>query len=72
MPSTISPHEFVAKWRHAALKERAAAQSHFNDICARIGHATPTEADPDGAWFTFEKGATKAGYPGFPFSRAGS
>lgn len=51
MPSTLSPQEFVAKWRHATLKERSAAQEHFIDVCRLIGHATPAEADPKGEWF---------------------
>jgi hypothetical protein len=32
MTPALSPQDFVAKWRHAALKERSAAQSHFNDL----------------------------------------
>ena len=32
----MSPHDFVAKWRNAELKERSAAQSHFNDLCALL------------------------------------
>jgi len=26
------PHDFIAKWRGNALKERSASQSHFNDL----------------------------------------
>ena len=59
MTPTLSPQEFVAKWRHATLKERSAAQSHFNDLCALLGQPTPAEADPAGRWFTFEAGAGK-------------
>lgn len=44
----ISPRDFVAKWRPVTLKERAAAQSHFNDLCALIGRLAPAEADPAG------------------------
>ena len=40
--------------------EKKIAQSHFNDLCGLIGHATPLEADPSGTWFTFEAGANKA------------
>ena len=57
----MTPQEFVTKWKHATLKESSAAQSHFNDLCALIGHPTPTEADPTGATFTFEAGAAKQG-----------
>jgi hypothetical protein len=38
--------EFAAKWRGATLKERSAAQSHFNDLWAALGVPAPTEADP--------------------------
>jgi type II restriction/modification system DNA methylase subunit YeeA len=53
--------EFQATWRAATLTERAAAQSHFNDLCRLLGHPTPTEADPAGRFFTFEKGLGKTG-----------
>ena len=59
MTPTLSPQNFVAKWRHATLKERSASQSHFNDLCALLGQPTPTEADPTGRWYTFEAGAGK-------------
>jgi len=36
MTSTLSPQDFVAKWRHATLKERSASQSHFNDLRALL------------------------------------
>ena len=32
MQATLSPQEFVHKWRQAALKESAAAQQHFIDL----------------------------------------
>jgi hypothetical protein len=60
MPS-LTPHEFVAKWRGVELKERSASQSHFNDLCALLGLVDPIAADPTGEWFTFEKGASKTG-----------
>jgi type II restriction/modification system DNA methylase subunit YeeA len=53
--------EFQATWRAATLTERAAAQSHFIDLCRLLGHPTPTEADPAGRFFTFEKGLGKSG-----------
>ena len=52
--------DFIAKWRHHELKERSAAQEHFLDLCRLVGHKTPAEADPEGRWFTFERGAAKA------------
>lgn len=57
----MTPHEFLAKWRHVELKERSASQSHFNDLCALLGVADPITADKQGEWFAFEKGATKTG-----------
>jgi type II restriction/modification system DNA methylase subunit YeeA len=57
----MTPTEFVKKWKTVALTERAAAQSHFNDLCALLGHENPITADPKGDWFTFEKGVTKTG-----------
>jgi len=60
------PHEFVAKWSRVNLKESAASQEHFLDICRLLGHPTPAEADAEGSSFTFEKGAKKsAGGNGF-------
>ena len=59
MLPTLSPQEFVAKWRKATLKERSAAQEHFIDLCHLVGHATPAEEDPTGLHFTFEAGTSK-------------
>jgi type II restriction/modification system DNA methylase subunit YeeA len=58
---TLSPQEFVAKWRNVTLKERSASQSHFNDLCALLGTPNPVQADPEGTWYTFEAGAAKRG-----------
>ena len=57
----MTPQEFAAKWRGATLKERAAAQEHFLDLCHMMGHKTPADVDPTGEFFTFEKGAEKLG-----------
>jgi type II restriction/modification system DNA methylase subunit YeeA len=61
MPSTLSPQEFVARWRQVSVKERSAVQSHFNDLCTLLGVEPPLVADPHGRWFTFEAGAHKLG-----------
>jgi len=53
--------QFAAKWGRNTRPEKAAAQSHFNDLCALMGVPTPNEADPDGEWYAFEKGAKKLG-----------
>lgn len=55
----MTPHEFVEKWRRANLSERSAYQQHFLDLCELLGQPKPAAADPDGAWYTFEKGVTK-------------
>src|SRR5690349_2108029 len=59
--STLPPPEFIARWEKVKLPEKAAAQSHFNDLCDMIGHEKPVVADPAGEWFTFERGAQKIG-----------
>ena len=59
MLPTLSPQEFVQKWRSATLKERSAAQEHFIDVCHLVGQQTPAEADPAGTSFSFEYGASK-------------
>ena len=61
MPETMTPQEFVAKWRQTILKERAGSQEHFIDLCRLVGHSTPAEYDPTGQSFGFEAGADKVG-----------
>lgn len=64
--SSISVRQFIEKWQKSKLKERAAAQEHFIDLCHLLEHPTPAEADPDGVWYTFEYGAQKTtGAQGF-------
>src|SRR3990167_2872721 len=53
--------DFIAKWQASSLKERSASQEHFIDLCRLLGQQTPSEADPQGIWYTFEKGAAKQG-----------
>ncbi|HLF29090.1 MAG TPA: DNA methyltransferase [Anaerolineae bacterium] len=59
MPPRLTPRQFVDKWRDVQLKERAASQEHFIDLCRLIDHPTPAEADRLGTSFTFEAGADK-------------
>jgi len=56
----VNPIEFQKKWIGVTLKERSASQSHFNDLCAVLNQPTPTDADPTGEFYTFERGAEKA------------
>ncbi len=55
----MTPAEFVAKWSAHELKERAACQEHFLDLCRLLGYPTPAESDPKGERFCFERGASK-------------
>lgn len=40
----MTPQEFAAKWKASELRERAGAQSHFDDLCRLLGERTPAEA----------------------------
>ena len=57
----MTPQDFIAKWKRSQLTERSAAQQHFLDLCDLLGQAKPAAADPDGAWYTFERGVNKTG-----------
>jgi hypothetical protein len=57
----MSPAEFAAKWKGSTLTERSASQSHFSDLCRMLGWRSPTDDDPTGERFVFEKGAAKTG-----------
>ncbi len=55
----MTPGEFIVKWRTSELKERSGSQPYFNDLYQMLGEPTPTDADPSGDWYCFEKGARK-------------
>ena len=55
----MTPHEFIVKWKRASLTERAACQQHFCDLCDVLGEEKPAQADPEGTWYTFERGVQK-------------
>jgi type II restriction/modification system DNA methylase subunit YeeA len=55
----MAPEQFISKWQASTLTERAAAQSHFNDLCDVLQVERPTDADPKGEWYCFERGAAK-------------
>ena len=57
----MNPLEFIDKWQQVQLSERSAAQQHFLDLCALVGHPPPATFDPTGEKFTFERGAAKQG-----------
>jgi hypothetical protein len=54
----MTPQKFIAKWTANTRTERAASQSHFNDLCELLEVPKPLDVDPTGDEFTFEKGAT--------------
>lgn len=56
----MEPSDFIRKWEKSTLKESAAAQQHFLDLCALLDEPTPAEIDPTGENYCFEKGATKS------------
>jgi len=55
----MTPHQFIAKWKPAELKERAACQEHFLDLCRLLKQKIPAEADPKGTCYTFEYGVQR-------------
>ena len=57
----MSPDELISKWDGVKLREKQASQEHFLDLCALVGVPSPAKDDPEGKWFCFEKGASKAG-----------
>ena len=57
--NTISPQDFVAKWKRVTSRERQSYQEHFIDLCNMVGHQTPNDYDPTGTRFAFEMGANK-------------
>jgi hypothetical protein len=59
IPRDMTPSAFIRKWTASNLKERSAAQDHFIDLCRLLDEPTPAEADPDGEWYGFERGASK-------------
>jgi hypothetical protein len=55
----MTPDKFIATWKDSTLKERSASQSHFNDLCSLLDVEKPTDVDPKGEWYCFERGALK-------------
>ena len=57
MPLSLAA--FVERWKAVTLTERAAAHSHFIDLCEVLGQPHPAAADQTGESFTFEKHVSK-------------
>lgn len=58
----VNPAEYADRWRALAVhaSERAAYQENFRDLCALVGHPTPS-SDTTGQDFAFEKHVHKVG-----------
>jgi hypothetical protein len=59
--ASMSPEEFIAKWRGTTRTERSAAQEHFLDLCALLEVPKPGDVDQHGTEYTFEKSTRKIG-----------
>ena len=55
----MTPSAFIKKWKAANLKERSGSHEHFTDLCRLLDEPTPANADPNGDWYCFERGASK-------------
>ncbi|MBE2271347.1 MAG: class I SAM-dependent DNA methyltransferase, partial [Anaerolinea sp.] len=55
---TLTPDEFVKRWRNADANERQSYQEHFRDVCHLIGAKTPGELQQFDD-YTFEYGLKK-------------
>jgi hypothetical protein len=60
MKPTLTAHQFVDQWANVHLKESASYVTHFDDLCALVGHPKPAHMDKTGETFTYQKGALKA------------
>ena len=55
----MTPEQFVAKWQKTEVKERTAAQTHFNELCDLLGVPKPLDVDHTGDFYTYEKPVEK-------------
>ena len=56
----MTPEQFIAKWRHNSLSERAGAQAHFLDLCELLGVDKPGNPNENDN-YCFERGAKRTG-----------
>ncbi len=62
----MTPEAFVKKWERVKVKESAADREHFIDLCHLLNLPTPTEEDPTGERYTFQRYVKKiTGRKGF-------
>ena len=57
---TMTPQDFIAKWRRSRGQESAGAQEWFLDLCRVVEHPTPAEMDRSQQWYTFERSVREA------------
>lgn len=57
---TMTPQDFIAKWRRSRGQESAGAQEWFIDLCRVMEHGTPGEVDPRQEWYAFERTVREA------------
>ena len=43
---TLTPQDFVNKWKRAEARERRSVQEYIIDICALVVHETPMQQHP--------------------------
>ena len=58
---TVTPEEFIARWRGTTRTERSASHEHFRDLCDMLEVDPPSAVDPHGTEYTFEKSVLKLG-----------
>ncbi|MCH8816966.1 MAG: class I SAM-dependent DNA methyltransferase [Chloroflexi bacterium] len=51
----MTAHEFAKKWRASTLNESQGSVPHFEELCHLVGHKTPSEMDPNGSFFTYQR-----------------
>ena len=56
---SLTPQDFVSKWKRVTAREKQTYQEHFLDLCQLAGHPTPNDYDPTGTTFGFEMGVAK-------------
>lgn len=56
---SITVEDFISIWQESNRTERSAAQEHFLMLCELLEEKKPAECDPEGNFFTFEKGINK-------------
>ena len=57
----MTPEKFIDKWTRSKLKETSGSQEQFIDLCNLLDEPTPAEADSEGEYYCFERGARKEG-----------